>query len=424
MLYKVGARIERCELEFGHASYHHGMRRKKLIHVFCDEAGFTGNKLLDAEQEVFSYAAVAIEPDEAAELVEQIKRDFRLQGSELKGSTLLGRTQGKKAVTEILKKCDGRYRVVAHLKPYALASKFFEYIFEPAMSNFNSFLYGVNFHRFIATLLFVYFRAEDKSAEALLEDFTKFAHRGDTAALEAIFPMSSDTDYRDNVLHSIGMFALLHKEAIKNEVLPFREPGVPNWILDLTTTSLFSLLTWWGERAKELEVVCDESKPIKGDIQVFDVMVNRPQTTYVRFQHKESPFSFNLKSPLKLASSLDIPGLQIADVLASVTANVWRNAYRGTQTTEGKVWQVQLLEHMDDDSIWPDFSHADLSTPGCFANTIMLQELISRSIAGQDLFDGLPQVFRAAYKLHPRFLAENATLASSTARRKQAKQKA
>jgi hypothetical protein len=394
------------------------MRRNKLIHVFCDEAGFTGNKLLDAEQEVFSYASIAIEPSEAAELVEQIRRAFRLQGRELKGSVLLGRAQGKKAVTELLKKCDGRYRVVAHLKPYALASKFFEYIFEPAMSDFNSFLYGVNFHRFIATLLFVYFRAEDKSAETLLEDFTKFAHRGDVTALEAIFPMSSDTDYRDNVLHAIGMFALLHKEEIKNEVLSFREPGVPNWILDLTTTSLFSLLAWWGERAKELEVVCDESKPIKGDIRVFDAMVNRPQTAYVRFQNKERPFSFNLKSPLKLASSIDHPGLQIADVLASVTAHVWKNAYRGTLTAEGKEWQAQLLKHMDDDSIWPDFSFADLSAPGCFANTILLQELISRSIEGQDLFDGLPQVFRAAYKLHPKFLAENAALIPLRDRRK------
>jgi hypothetical protein len=395
------------------------MRRKKLIHVFCDESGFTGNKLLDAEQEVFTYAAAAIEPGEAAELVEQVKRDFRLQGRELKGSTLLGRTQGKKAITEILKRCDGRYRVVAHLKPYALASKFFEYIFERAMSDFNSFLYGVNFHRYISTILYVYFRAENKSAETLLEDFTKFAHRGDTTALEAIFPMSSDTDYRDDVLHAIGMFALLHKEAIKNEVLSFREPGVPNWILDLTTTSAFSLLAWWGQRAKELEVVCDESKPIKGDIRVFDAMVNRPQTSYVRFQNKERPFSFNLKSPLKLASSLDNPGLQIADVLASVTAHVWRNTYRGIQTAEGRKWQVDILKHMDDDSIWPDFDHADLSTPGCFANTILLQELISRSIAGQDLFEGLPQVFRGAYRLHSRFLAENAALISSRASRSQ-----
>ena len=72
------------------------IRKVKLLHVFCDEAGFTGNKLLDAEQEIFSYAAVAMEPTEAADLVARIRRDFRLQAPELKGGTLVGRPQGRR----------------------------------------------------------------------------------------------------------------------------------------------------------------------------------------------------------------------------------------------------------------------------------------------------------------------------------------
>lgn len=377
-----------------------------LLHVFCDEAGFTGNRLLDAAQEVFSCAAVAMDPVEATDMVSRFQRDFRLQAPELKGGTLIGRPQGRKVVTRLLKECAGRYLVVAHLKPYACASKFFEYIFEPAVSNFNSFLYGIDFHRFIATVLFVYFRANDKSAEAILEDFVTFVRRGDEAALQRIFPAGITKNYRDDFLAAVGTFALLHQDEIKNEVMSFREPGVPNWILDLTTTSLFGLLTAWGEKARQLEAICDESKPVKGDMLVFNSMVNRQNTSYVRFQDKERPFSFNLRSPLQMADSKTTPGLQIADVMASATAYVWKSAYRGTLTDELRQWQGMLMEHFGDDNIWPDLSYADLSNPKCFANTMILHELIDRSVKKEDLYDGLPDIFRAAFESHPEFVKE------------------
>lgn len=382
-------------------------RKVDLLHVFCDESGFTGNKLLDAEQEIFSYAAVAIEPTAARELVARLRRDFRIQAPELKGSKLITRAQGRKVVSEVLKQCAGRYRVVAHLKPYALACKFFEYIFEPAVSDFNSFLYGIDFHRFIATVLFVHFRAKDKSGEAALEDFMSFARRGDVAALERIFPTGIAANYHYDFLAAVGTFALLHQDDIKNEVMSFRERGAPNWILDLTTTSLFGLLADWGQRARQLEVTCDESKPVKGDMLVFDSMVGRKDSVYVHFQKKQRPISFNLKSPLRMADSKSVPGLQIADVVASATAFAWRSAYRRKLTDDCRQWIEMLKEHFSDDNIWPDLSYADLATRQCFANTMILHELIGRSVKKEDLFDGLPGIFRAALQFHPQFVKEN-----------------
>src|SRR5450432_1873811 len=67
--------------------------------VFCDEAGFTGNNLLDRAQEVFVYAGVAIEAGRAREIVERITRDFRIQSAELQGSRLLKSQRGRRAVT-------------------------------------------------------------------------------------------------------------------------------------------------------------------------------------------------------------------------------------------------------------------------------------------------------------------------------------
>jgi hypothetical protein len=381
--------------------------KTKLLHIFCDEAGFTGNKLLDAEQEIFSYVAVAIEPEAAKDMVARLRRDFRLQSPELKGSALIGRPQGRRVVARILKECSGQYHAVFHLKPYALASKFFEYIFEPAVSDFNSFLYSIDFHRVISTVLFVYFRASDRSAEAVLEDFVTFAHRGDVSALERIFPSGIAANYKDDFLSAIGTFALLHQDTIKHEVLSFREAGVPNWLLDLTGTSLFGLLAAWGEKARQLSVTCDESKPLRKDMTLFDTMLNRKDKLYVEFQGKKHAFSFNLKHPIVLADSKLTPGLQIADVLASATSHVWKSSYRGQLDDELRRWQSVILEHCIDDCIWPDLRDADLSNPKCFANTMILQELIDRSVRKENLFEGLPAMFRVAMHLHPKFVREH-----------------
>ena len=127
--------------------------------IFCDEAGFTGNNLLDKEQEVFAFAGISVSEDRAAETVERTLRDFKLQGTELKGSRFLKTENGRRAISALLKKYAPDARVVAHLKNYALAAKFFEYIFEPALSDQNSIFYNCGFHLYISNLLFEHSKA-------------------------------------------------------------------------------------------------------------------------------------------------------------------------------------------------------------------------------------------------------------------------
>jgi hypothetical protein len=108
---------------------------------------------LDGEQEVFTLAGAAIQPDRAKEVVERTIRDFKLQGAELKGSRMLKTDAGRRAVTSVLKACAEDVRLVTHLKKFALACKFFEYIFEPPLAEQNSIFYGCGFHLFIGNLL-------------------------------------------------------------------------------------------------------------------------------------------------------------------------------------------------------------------------------------------------------------------------------
>src|SRR5205809_2689957 len=105
--------------------------------VFCDESGFTGEFLLDRRQRYFAYASVTIEPEEAGEIVARIIRDYRVQGNELKGRRLLEYARGRRAILDIIETIGRRAQAVVHHKEFALATKIFEYTYEPLISEIN-----------------------------------------------------------------------------------------------------------------------------------------------------------------------------------------------------------------------------------------------------------------------------------------------
>ncbi len=70
--------------------------------IYCDEAGYTGNKLFDAGQPYFTYASVATTNDEARVVLQEAIARFRLQMPEIKGAKLVKSNRGKDAALFIL----------------------------------------------------------------------------------------------------------------------------------------------------------------------------------------------------------------------------------------------------------------------------------------------------------------------------------
>src|SRR5438552_18233761 len=98
--------------------------------VFCDEAGITGNNLLDAQQPHFVFASVNLDLEAAREIVAKILRDYRLQGAELKGSQLIRGSAGRKAILSLFELCMDRAHLVFYNKKFSLAGKFYQYTFD------------------------------------------------------------------------------------------------------------------------------------------------------------------------------------------------------------------------------------------------------------------------------------------------------
>lgn len=176
--------------------------------------------------------------------------------------------------------------------------------------------------------------------------------------------------------------------------------GLPpgKWILDLTNASLFSILAHWGDRHNQLDVFCDDSKAIQVN-DIFPAMVNRSDRSDIRFGEKERLLTFNLARLPQLVRSEDYAGVQIADVLASAL----RHALEHRDDAEAQGWLKELMPTVSDESVWPDPTSVDLDTPEAFANSVVLHELIERSLQRANLFVGMPELIAAARSKFPEY---------------------
>jgi hypothetical protein len=352
--------------------------------IYFDESGFTGSDLLHPEQQTFVYASVAIDPSEALRLRDESLRQFGLQGVELKGKNLFRHERGRCAAHWVLKECPDVAKVIVYHKKYALASKFFEYIFEPILAPSSSIFYAAGFHEFIATLLFLEFSAQHQHAEVLFNDFQGAMRDDGISGLERILSPVGNAISVSEPLGKILTFALCHQNRIAQELRDLQDLATPRgWALELTTGALFSLLSYWGGRFDTLDVRCDESKPLKVDADFFRVMIGRHERIIQRLGGREYPITFNLAGPISLLPSISEPGIQIADVLARGFA--W--AVENPQGAEEKIWIEAGTEVFS--GVYPDWSKIDLNNREPFVNALILEELIERSIKGKSLFDGM-----------------------------------
>jgi hypothetical protein len=367
--------------------------------IYCDEAGFTGNNLLDGEQPVFAYAGVDISPQDAGHLVSKVIRNHKLQGEELKGKQLIKRPRGRDAIREVIATVGKRSKIFVAEKRYAMACKFFEYVFEPCISGNNVLFYEINFQRFIATLIYVFKQAADRPATEFLLEFKSLMEAGREADLNRLLcPPDAPND--GDVMSQIAEFAWRNRDAILDEAHDLATDAIGRWTLDLSSCALESLCREWGQVHDSFHVVCDESNALDHSRMIFDARVGMAEKTTIRLQGKEHPISYNLASPVTFASSKTTPGIQIADVVAKAGLAI----AGGDERVDSMEWAQHLDSAHSEYSIAPEVKHMDLKRPEVQLNALVLCELVQRSRDGRDLLQGMPEfVIRSMQSLrtHP-----------------------
>jgi len=357
------------------------------VKIYFDESGFTGNNLLHPNQTIFSYGSVQVEEDEAHEFVQSIIRKYNVQGGELKGKNLIKYNKGRRALSEILSHFNDRMKASVSEKKYALAAKFFEYIFEPLLQRNSYLFYKLDFHRFISNILYVELIDRGAGAENIFEDFERLMRTGDFERLYSLFSSSTHPEVSP-ILSQIREFAMLNRSTIADELNGYVGEGAGKWVLDLTDTALFSLLAEWGQEHDQLTAICDQSKPLSAIQTLFDVMINRTDKKYSLLGNKETPITFNLSESLKLVDSKATPGVQIADCIASAFAY----AVNRTVTDDyGLEWRQYIKSSIINGSVFADLNFVDFDKLSVQRNAVILLKLLERSKRGLDLLEGMPE---------------------------------
>lgn len=353
--------------------------------IYFDESGFTGNNLLNEKQNYFAYASVATTPDEAKSVTSRIMKQYGVQGAELKGKNLVKYSRGRKAIDDILTHYEGRVKISISDKKYALAGKFFEYIFEPSLSKISSLFYGINFHLFIANILYVEFMSRGAGADDIFNDFESLMREMDEGKLISLF--SSSVHHENSpILQQIREFALHQRVDIGRELDGLRNGVTGKWILDLTDSALSNLLAHWGLLYDEITAICDDSKQLMDKPDIFNVMIGRREKKiFVDSPIGKQPLTFNLSGPIEFASSKVEHGIQIADTLAAAAVFAMTNA----DNEMGKKWYAMLPEIGRYGSVLPDFDHLDLNGMAAKRNALVLMELHSRATKKENLLEGM-----------------------------------
>ncbi|MNK04085.1 hypothetical protein D3C87_219420 [compost metagenome] len=281
--------------------------------IYCDEAGYTGYNLLEENQPYFVYAALNIEDIQAKEFISSVRAKYRLQG-EPKGANWVKTNNGRKAIVELYANFADKVRIVHHHKKYALACKYFEYVFEPTISDNNIPFYRMQFHRFIASLAFVAFESSEKKAEDLFWTFQELLRGNDPNGL---FDFLKTKKTPNDLVSMMAQFTVLHREAIIDEISTDGEFSY--WILDLAQTALHSLLCIWSMEKGALAVVIDESKPLREAVanNALYHRFNSEIAYHDPFGYGQTAINFSLSEPVQFSKSKHVPGLQMADLFAS-----------------------------------------------------------------------------------------------------------
>ncbi|MBP3848057.1 DUF3800 domain-containing protein [bacterium] len=297
--------------------------------IYFDESGYTGSDLINDDIPYFTCAAVAISEDKAKELIQHIRNDYNLkQGFELKFKNI---KKYPKVMLHLIEQLKDIASVVCFNQKYALCAKFFEYIFEPCISDIGTLFYAAGFHHFITYTLYNVFFGADTPPSNLLSDFSELMkNRPKNKITPEEFlkkysynPKSIDLSSFERL---VRVFMTKNHEAILEE-LNFMNGDEPidRFKMDLSLTSLFYICAEMNNRYKQIKIVYDESKSIEAQKDCLLDLTGReifiPNFNHFADREKER---LNILPEIKSANSRDCYGVQVADLIAGITNHAYK----------------------------------------------------------------------------------------------------
>lgn len=182
-------------------------------------------------------------------------------------------------------------------------------------------------------------------------------------------------------LTQIFEFAKQHQAKIISE-----SSSLPDWTLDVTTTSLLTLLSEWGMIHESIKAICDNSKPLKADEDMLAAM-HKNNGKLLWFDNDGiKSVGFNLCEPISLVDSKESSAVQIADTIAAAVSYSLKN-----DDDFSKHIRSLFPAILSNSNIAQDFEFLNLEKKSTQLNVALLMELHTRSVNNLPILDGIEQ---------------------------------
>jgi Protein of unknown function (DUF3800) len=367
------------------------------MQIACDESGHTGPDLLNKDQRIFAYTSVNLSDDDAWSIIDKAKKSYPVQMPELKASQLLKTANGRKLVFEIVKACEGRIAINAHDKLLALCGWIFEYIYEPVYKEDPSLLYKKNMHRFVAMFCWMWFNSDNLQASEAIIQFQKYMRSKNISdapiffesKLPALEKTSQEEPFNLLIRFASGYRNLI---SVDNSTLGKVLPENGKWVLDLSTSALWSHLNFWGKKGEPLSVNCDVSKPLQATASSFKGDETDPAIQRARIMGNTDRLGWKLAKPILFADSRNHPAIQIADIIGGIAVHAFSSGFPSDLVDLSSIIKSSMMR----DSIFPDKEVIDLKQRGPAVNYLALYDLAKRAEVVSDPYQGLAEFYRLA----------------------------
>jgi hypothetical protein len=349
--------------------------------IFCDESGYSGGNLFLDKDRYFVYASVAIANDEAIEIVKKIRTDSRTQAPKLKFENLGKTPRGRAAVKWFLETHGEKVAIFHADKRFSTAAKFFEYTFEPVLRPRKPLFVEINFHRFISMLMFDAWAEGDPVARELLEDGQNLVRFNQPEKLTRLLREPLHRAGGDDPLTAIAACCYAYRTGIMREIKTVGvDPDLKRWTMDISNSALLVTFLHWGEGSEELEVYCDESKPLMASAEHMREMATTPMPEEWRGHFPERPL-VRIPRPVEF---LDNKTTLVAVQLADLMAGAGRFVLTEPENADAAQFQPLIEPRCTKHCVYPQVVYIDTDFPQTELNIAVLYELGRRARAGLD----------------------------------------
>ena len=155
------------------------------------------------------------------------------------------------------------------------------------------------------------------------------------------------------------------------------------------------LVNGFGPKHQQIEVLCDDSKPLQGIASTFDGFIGRDEAFPLHGGNRVVSARLNLGGPIRFGQSHDNPTLQIADLIAGLAAQL----YGRNPPAELQPLKADLERHLHEDHILQETAgDSQMTAVEKQANMFVLRHLAGRAALGADPLTGMAKVYVQAFK--------------------------